>query len=162
MAHRNTLLSIVVGAMMLTLASPSFAASACYMKIADVKGESQDSGHKDWIEVESYSPRLALPSQGTPRTRSTPGQITVVKQTDKASPNLLRYASTGKHIPTAVLECRKAGGDKQEYLQYKLIDVRVSSVEPRGVMEEVSFTYSKVQVRYSPQQRRDKPAKTKQ
>ena len=143
-------------------ATPALAAAACYMKIADVKGESRDARHQDWIEIESYSPRLNLPSQGTPRTRSTPGQITVVKQTDKSSPNLLRYASTGKHIPTAVLECRKAGGDKQEYLQYKLIDVRVSSVEPRGVMEEVSFTYGKVQWRYLPQEHKHEPTKPKQ
>ncbi|HEY6930255.1 MAG TPA: type VI secretion system tube protein Hcp [Thermoanaerobaculia bacterium] len=28
-----------------------------YMNFGDIKGESQDSGYKDWIEIMSYTPK---------------------------------------------------------------------------------------------------------
>ena len=39
----------------LLVSAPAFAASDIFAKIGDIKGESQDSKHKDWIEVSSFS-----------------------------------------------------------------------------------------------------------
>ena len=161
MTHRTIMVSIVVGIVVPILASPSLAAAACYMKIGDVTGESQNPQFRDWVEVERFSPRLPQSPQAQPRTQSSPGQITIVKRMDKASPKLLQYASNGKHFSKGVLTCRKAAEKPERYLKYEFTNVMVSSVEPTGSMEEVTFTYQKLRIEWMPQERKEKPRKPK-
>ena len=66
--------------------------------------------------------------------------------------------ATGQHIKKAVLTCRKAGGDKQEYLVVTMTDCLISSYNvgdaPGGevaVVESVAINYSKMEMEYKAQ-----------
>ena len=104
-----------------------------FLKIDGIKGESQDSKHKDEIDVISYSWGMA--QQGTASKGGGMGagkvvasDIKVRKEVDAASPKLFDACFTGKHIPSAQLTCRKAGGNAIEYWTIKLTDLLISSV----------------------------------
>jgi type VI secretion system secreted protein Hcp len=135
-----------------------------FLKIKDIPGESQDSKHKDWIEIMSYSFGAAQNSSGG---RSSGGAATgqrvnisdfsVVKALDKASPVLFEHCCNGKHIGEIVVELCRATGDKTKYMEYKLTDVIVSSYRPGGSsqggeplpLEELSFNPGRVDLTYT-------------
>ncbi len=77
---------------------------------------------------------------------------------DRASPNLMKYCLTGKHIPEAKLTVRKAGGNPLEYLKITMTDVLVTKVAPNGssidevkVREKISLSFAKVKQEYTVQ-----------
>ncbi|RJQ65701.1 type VI secretion system tube protein Hcp, partial [Salmonella enterica] len=51
---------------------------------------------------------------------------------DRASPILVKYCSTGKHIPKAILVKRKACSIALEYLKYTFTDLIIAMVSPSG------------------------------
>ena len=96
-----------------------------FLKIDGIQGESQDDKHKNEIEVHSFSWGSA--NQGTfsmggggGAGKTTLKDLVVLKHVDKASPKVLEACTTGKHIPSMILACRKAGGTQQEYLKITL------------------------------------------
>jgi type VI secretion system secreted protein Hcp len=162
MVRKSIVLGMVLAAVLLGLPRLAAAASACYMKIEGVKGESQDSRHKDWIEIESYSPTTfrsttSVAGQPPARAKDTPGSLTIVKAIDSASPHLARVMAEGKHIPKATLSCRKAGREEQKYFHYQFFDLSVSSIEPQGAMEQISFNYQKVSAAAEKPKETEKP-----
>ena len=134
-----------------------------FLKVATVPGESTDDKHKEWIEVLSYSWGVSQPSSGSAsaggarsRERADFSDLSIVHALDMSSPKLMAACCSGEHIKEVSLELCKAGGDKQKYMVYKLSDVIVSGVRPGGSsgggeglpLEEVSFSYSKVELEY--------------
>ena len=86
--------------------------------------------------------------------------LTFTKQTDKASPLLVKAAATGDHIKKAVLTARKAGGKggQVEYFKITLEDVMVSSFTTGGnaggssiPIDSFSLNYTKMKYEYMPQ-----------
>lgn len=135
-----------------------------FLKIGDIKGETSDSKHKDEIEVLSFS--FGATQGGSMGHGSGGGSgkvnvqnFTFVKKIDKASPVLFQHCCTGNHIKDAAFAVRKAGGEQLEYLKVKLTDVLIASVRPGGSsegreeipLEEVSLSFSKIEVEYQPQ-----------
>jgi len=93
-------------------------ASDVYLQIDGIKGESQDSGHKDWIECSSVhwgimQPRSACVSSAGGHTaeRFELYDITFHKIADLASPILMQTCATGKTIPKAKFAFIRAAGD---------------------------------------------------
>jgi type VI secretion system secreted protein Hcp len=86
------------------------------------------------------------------------GDFHFVSNVNKASPKLFQACATGEHIKQALLTCRKAGKDQQEYLKIKLSDLLVSSVQqsgsPNGAIvpqEQVTINFAKIQIEYHEQ-----------
>jgi type VI secretion system secreted protein Hcp len=79
---------------------------------------------------------------------------------DKASHKLMLACATGQHIKEATLVVRKAGGDQQDYMQFKLTDILVSGVSTSASsevpVENVTFNYAKVEFEYKPQDEKGK------
>src|SRR5262245_56642668 len=75
-------------------------ASVAYLKLGDIKGESADSNHKDWIEIQSYSwgTSSARPGAAPP----SPGTLTISKTLDKASPQLAQRCTAKQSVPEVV------------------------------------------------------------
>ena len=136
-----------------------------FLKIEGIKGESTDSGHKDQIEVLSYSHSVAQQggasvSRGGGQTggRADLGDFSIVKVLDLSSPNLFKYCASGKHIPSVMVELVSADENPHVYMKYTLSDVVISSVRPGGSsngegtrpLEEVSFRYAKIEQEYTP------------
>ena len=109
-----------------------------FLKINGIDGESEDSTHKDEIEVLSWSWAVSQQSSmhagsGGGAGRATVEDLTFEHLIDRATPNLTQYCLTGKHIDEARLVVRKAGGNPLEYIKFTMSDVIVTSVAPSGV-----------------------------
>jgi type VI secretion system secreted protein Hcp len=76
---------------------------------------------------------------------------------NKASPKLLLACASGEHIGDALLTCRKAGKEQQEYLKITFTDLLVSSFQTGGSngdvvpVDQVSLNFSKIEYSYAPQ-----------
>jgi type VI secretion system secreted protein Hcp len=134
-----------------------------FLKITNVKGESTDEKHKGEIELESWSFGGTNAASFSSGGGGGAGKVSLqdfhfVKKTDKSSVKLFVAMSTGEHLPSAVLTCRKAGKEQQEFLIITLTDTMVSSYQTGGSAgsaiipsEQVSLGYSKIEVKYKEQ-----------
>ena len=133
-----------------------------YLKIDDIKGESQDNVHKDEIEVLSWGWGMSQPGSAHSGTGAGTGKVavknlTIQKCFDKATPNLMKYCCSGKHFGIARLTVRKAGEKPLEFIQIELKDgliVDVSVVGNPGdsqVRESVTLNFASFKVEYVPQ-----------
>jgi len=134
-----------------------------FLKITNVKGESTDEKHKGEIELESWSFGGTNAASFSSGGGGGAGKVSLqdfhfVMKTDMASVKLFVAMSTGEHLPSAVLTCRKAGKDQQEFLIITLTDTMVSSYQTGGSAgasiipsEQVSLGYSKIEVKYKEQ-----------
>ncbi len=134
-----------------------------FLKIDGVEGESQDSKHKNEIEIESFSwgannMGTASHGGGMGAGRVSFQDFNFTMRVNKASPKLMLNCSTGNHIKHAVLVCRKAGKDQQEYLKVTFSDLLVSSYQTNGTgasgvipMDQIGLNFSKVEFEYKEQ-----------
>jgi type VI secretion system secreted protein Hcp len=134
-----------------------------FIKIADIKGESQDKTHKGEIDVLAWS--WGMSQSGTMHMGGGGGggkanfqDISLTKYIDKCSPLLMLACARGDQYADAKLVVRKAGGKNPlEYLIITMSDVLVTSVSTGGsggedrLTENVSLNFSKVKVEYQPQ-----------
>ncbi len=134
-----------------------------FLKIDGIDGESTDNKHKNEIDVLSWS--WGETQSGTMAGGGGGGAGKVAMQdfhfvmkVNKASPKLLQACACGEHIKKAVLICRKAGKDQQEYLKITLSDLIVSSYQTGGSSgsdilptDQISLNYSKIEVEYKEQ-----------
>jgi type VI secretion system secreted protein Hcp len=134
-----------------------------FIKIGDIKGESQDSVHKDEIDVLAWN--WGMSQNGNMQMGSGGGagkvniqDLTFTKYLDKSTPNLMMACSSGKHYPEAKLVIRKAGGESPiEYTLITLKEVLISSLGTGGartddrLTEQVSLNFAEVKVEYQPQ-----------
>lgn len=142
-------------------------ASDTFLKITDIKGESTDKDHKDWIEILSFNWGVSQMASGTASSsgggstqRADFQDLSIVKELDSASPLLNKACWGGTHIAEVVLEFNRAAGDKrQKYMEYKLENVIISSVSIGGggggiPTESVTFNYGKITTTYTKQARK--------
>jgi type VI secretion system secreted protein Hcp len=115
-----------------------------FLKIDGIDGESADAKHKGEIDVESWS--WVAQQTGTHAHGSGGGagkvsmdDVHFVMKTSKASPKLMLACASGQHIKKAVLTCRKAGGEQQEYLKVTFSDLLVSSYHGGGAGELIGL-----------------------
>lgn len=148
-------------------------ASDIFCKVEGIKGECTDDAHTDEIEVLDFKHHIFQPSAGSMSTgggasaeRATHGEFIVSKALDLASPKLVEACCKGTHIKEVILSLNRAGGDKVEYMNYKLSHVMITSVEVGGdtaqnvlgdgmPTERVSFVYGKIDWEYTQQKLAD-------
>ena len=129
-----------------------------YLYFDNIKGESTDANHKDWISVTSYRQPITRTQPGTGKAGGAVSEITITKRIDAASPKLYEAIYSGTHLKEAVIDLVHAGG-KTPFLVIKLADVVISSAlddaETTGAArfptETISLTYSKIQWTYTQQ-----------
>lgn len=133
-----------------------------FLKIEGIPGESKDQNHKDEIDVLSWSWGETNTGSSDARGGAGSGRVQMqdfnfVMSFNKASPKLMLNCANGKHIGTAQLTCRKAGGEQQEYLIITFTDVLISSYQTGGSggdvipIDQISFNYSQVEFDYKEQ-----------
>lgn len=134
-----------------------------FLKIEGIEGESQDSKHKGEIEIESFSwganqMGTASHGGGMGAGRVQFNDFSFTMRVNKSSPKLMLVCSTGSHIKSALLTCRKAGKEQQEYLKVTFSDLLVSSYQTNGTgasgvipMDQISLNFSKVEFEYKEQ-----------
>jgi type VI secretion system secreted protein Hcp len=134
-----------------------------FLKIEGIEGESMDAKHKGEIQIESFSwgasqgGTMAFGGGGGAGKASFQDFHFVMK-VNKASPKLMLACARGDHIKNAILTCRKAGKEQQEFLKWTFTDLLVSSYQTGGSgsgdvlpMDQISLNFSKVEVEYKEQ-----------
>jgi type VI secretion system secreted protein Hcp len=133
-----------------------------FLKIDGIQGESQDSKHKNEIEIQSFSWGAVQSGTASHGGGMGAGKVQMqdfhfVMRVNKSSPKLMLACATGEHIKNAVLVCRKAGKEQQEYLKVTFTDLLVSSYQTGGSggdvipMDQISLNFSKVEIEYKEQ-----------
>ena len=134
-----------------------------FLKIDGIDGESQDHKHKGEIHLESWSwgesnAGSAAHSGGGGAGKVNMQDFHFVMQINKASPKLAIACATGEHLKKAVLTCRKAGKDQQEFFKVTMSDLIVSSFQTGGTnhgdvlpTEQISLNFSKIEWEYKEQ-----------
>ncbi len=157
----RTALWVMIGAIYLIPLVMVRGAADYFLKIGDIKGESTDSKHNEWIDVQSFEFAVSKPVTGAGATRAS-GQtrfddITVAKWIDKSSPILMLSSSDGRVFPKVEIAVRAsaAGAPFERYMQYTLHNVLVTSARPGGSgsdsvpTESVSLNFTKIEMSYS-------------
>jgi len=134
-----------------------------FLKIKGIEGESQDAKHKGEIDLLSWSWGETQSGSGAAGGGHGAGKVSMqdfqfVMHNNKSTPKLMLSCASGEHIPEAILTCRKAGKDQQEFLVIKLSDVLVSSYQTGGSAhgsevptDSIAFNFAKIEFEYKEQ-----------
>jgi len=133
-----------------------------FIKIGDIKGESQDSKHGGEIDVLAWSWGMSQSGDmhmggGGGAGKVSVQDVSLTKYVDKSSPVLMQACSDGSQYKEATLVVRKAGKTPLEYLIITMNDVIVTSVSTGGsggedrLTENVTLNFSAVKVDYQEQ-----------
>jgi len=134
-----------------------------FLKIKGIEGESKDSKHTNEIDVLSFSWGETQTGTHAGGGGGGAGKVSMqdfhfVMKTNKASPKLLLACANGEHIPEAMMVCRKAGKDQQDFMKLKFYDLLVSSYQTGGSstgdeipMDQISLNYAKIEYEYREQ-----------
>ena len=138
-----------------------------YLKFTgpDIKGESGDKDHKDWIEASSWSHTMHQPKSATASTagghtaeRVEHGEMFFAKDIDLVSPLLYQHCSGGTTFKEVTIEFMRADGEgkRVKFLETRLMNVLVGSVSPSVVgeglpNETMTLKYAAVQWKYTQQ-----------
>ncbi|PPD31813.1 MAG: type VI secretion system tube protein Hcp [Methylomonas sp.] len=130
-----------------------------FIKIENIKGESQDKSHKGETDVLAWS--WGMSQSGSFHTGGGGGagkvnvnDLSFTKWIDMGSTDLMLACCKGTHIPKAVLVVRKAGDTPLEYLTITMEKVMVTSVSTGGsggehkLTENITLNFAKVSVKY--------------
>jgi type VI secretion system secreted protein Hcp len=134
-----------------------------FIKIDDIKGESQDKAHEGEIDVLAWS--WGMSQSGTMHTGGGGGggkvsvqDLSFTKYIDKSSSNLAEYCAQGNQYKEAKLTVRKAGGKEPlEYFIITMKDVIVTSISTGGsggedrLTENVSLNFALFKTEYQAQ-----------
>jgi type VI secretion system secreted protein Hcp len=141
------------------------AAADYFLKVDGIEGESKADKHTGEIDLESFS--WGATQSGSFATGGGGGSGKVAMQDfhftmgiNKAGPALFLACAQGDHIPKAVLTCRKAGKEQQEFLKVTFSDILVSSYQTGGSggadilpVDQISLNFAKIEIEYKEQQK---------
>jgi len=137
-------------------------AFSAFINFGDIKGESTDKDHKDWVVITHFDHQVSsaqknLPGQPTEAVQLS--QFKITKLLDAATPKLEEAACKGTHIPEVTIECWRAGEKPLKYYEVKLREVLVTGVATNGdskadqvaPTEIVSMTFGAIEWTYTKQ-----------
>jgi type VI secretion system secreted protein Hcp len=137
-----------------------------FVNFGDIKGESTDKDHKDWVMIQSYSqsvthqPSIAQKTAaGRSAERAHFSEFSIKKLMDAATPKLFEACCKGTHLKEVVIELVRAGSKPVKYLEIKLTDVIITSIahsvdptpDVQFPTETVSMTFGAIEYTYTKQ-----------
>lgn len=133
-----------------------------FVNFGDIKGESTDKDHKDWVSIMGYHESVAhsfvAQKTGASSTAAAHSEFSITKLIDAATPKLYEACATGKHIKEVTIDLASAKRGSP-YLQIKLEDVVITGVanssDPASPVqipsETVSLAHGAIKVTYTKQ-----------
>ena len=133
-----------------------------FLKLGDIKGESQVKGFEDQIQIESF--HWGVAQSGTIGGGGGGGAGIASRQdflftagSSKASPQLFIACVTGENIKEGLLTLRTAAESPSTFSTIKLTSVVLASYDQAGVddgapMDEFSLRYGKIEFAYNGEQ----------
>jgi type VI secretion system secreted protein Hcp len=145
------------------------AAHHTFLKFSNgVKGETEDQGHKEEIEVQSFSWGGSNASSSGSGSGHGTGKVQFqdfhfTKRMDNSTNQLLKFMTDGKHIDTVKLTCRRASGDDKakgmdfwvmEFKKVYITSIQTGQSGGGGELpyDQVSFSYDEVKNTYKKQE----------
>jgi type VI secretion system secreted protein Hcp len=133
-----------------------------FLKLGNLKGESQVKGFEDQIQVLAWSWGLTQTGTTHHGTGGGAGKVNVQDLSfthfvDTATPPMILACCKGTHFEEATLTMRKAGGEALPYLIVKLKDIIVTSVSGGGSggedqqTENVTLNFAAFELSYQAQ-----------
>ncbi len=129
-----------------------------FLKIDGIDGESADSKHGGEIQISHFT--MGAVNRGRHGDykvgKAVFDDVRFFGSVEVSYPKLKQACATGEKLPKAVLTCRKAGRNQQDYLRVTLTDVQVTSCkldaggETYPVME-FTLSFAKKQIEYKEQ-----------
>jgi type VI secretion system secreted protein Hcp len=86
------------------LTAGSALAGPMFVKLGDIKGESKDPAHKDWIDLLAWQTGGERRENGRGCAAQQPGQLHITKLVDSTTPEILRMFSECEDFREVVLE----------------------------------------------------------
>ncbi len=142
-------------------------AGTMFLKIGDIKGESTDDEHPEWMDLESFSWGMTQTGTvgggggGTGKVNVQDFHFTM--KMNSGSPVLMQACASGEHIKKVELNVRRPEA-KADYLQWTMEDVVCTSFQTSGSAngdaiptEQVSLNFAKIKVEYTKQDKQCKP-----
>jgi type VI secretion system secreted protein Hcp len=133
-----------------------------FLKIDQIVGESQQTGHTQELEMDSWSYGETQSGTSHTATGSVSGKVTMQefrfsKRMDISSPKLMQLCSNGKHLAWARFAARRSGetgGAPVDYLFVTFGDLAISSYDISGTgadgwpYETIAFSYGALVMTY--------------
>jgi type VI secretion system secreted protein Hcp len=112
-----------------------------HVKLDGIDGESKDSKHSGEIDVLGIGYKVSQAASMSSGGGGGVGKAAFENLwcdhfVDKATPNLLKFASSGKPLKQAVISVSKVGDGAQDYLTITLTDVLIAGVTVIGSTED--------------------------
>lgn len=135
-------------------------ASDMFLDLGDtIKGESKDKIYGGKIDILGWN--WGMSQSGTFHEGGGGGagkvniqDISITKNVDTASVNLMLYCAKGNHFEEGKLICRKSGGEQVEYLVISMKKIMVTNISTGGtpgedtLTETVTLNFAEVSVEY--------------
>lgn len=138
-----------------------------YLKLSgpDLKGESMDREHGEWIELNGLHHEMSQPPSSSRSTagghtvgRTEHGDLSLTKELDSASPSLYQALSGGTTFQSAQIDLYRDAGDgkRVKYLEIQLKNVLISNIA-LGIddaflpVETMALRYAAIQWKYQKQ-----------
>jgi type VI secretion system secreted protein Hcp len=122
----------LASAVAMALGIPLDSSAAGYLKMGDIKGESADADHKEWIDVLSWSWGMSEGDRG----KTCVQDMTFEKEVDRATDDLAQSIPAATVFPSAELEITEVDvtTSGQSYLKtkYRMRNVRLTSLQSSG------------------------------
>jgi len=134
-----------------------------YIKMPDIKGESKEQDHDEWVYVESVSMpifrSITEGATGVQRSNGTTalGDVIVSKTWDSSSPKVALVCAQGTFMDEVVIHlCSMINERNVVNLELKLSDVILTGYSFHGTSdqspvpsEEITFNYTKIEWNYT-------------
>jgi type VI secretion system secreted protein Hcp len=158
---------IFVSTMMAAFATTVCAADKIFLKLDGINGASTDTRHRYEIDITSYAQSFRSGANfgfgGGGAGRVSCGDITVLKNIDRSSPQLIMHVTTGRHVRSGVITFSTGGERPVEYYKVQLSEVLIDAVEQvdppgdAGLTEKVSLKVRQFNFTYVPQDDKGQP-----
>jgi len=130
-----------------------------FLKLGDIKGESQVKGFEDQIQIESFHWGVAntgtIGGGGGGAGVPSRQDFLFTAGSSQASPELFIACVTGEHIKEGLLTLRSAGQQQTAFSTIKLTDVVIAGYDQAGSddgaapVDEFSLRYGKLEFTYN-------------
>ena len=144
-------------------------ATDMFLKLDGIDGESEDSNHKNWIEILSWSHSFSQPtsavrgSSGSTVEKADHSDISITKYVDVATDAILSKCWNGDQIKTGKIECFRADAESNQPVKYLLIDLEKVILSNYSIsagggdlpIENLSISYGYVKYTYTQQKKED-------
>jgi type VI secretion system secreted protein Hcp len=143
-----------------------------YVDLGDIKGNSQDAKHKEWIEVLSIGQSVnrninptSKPREALTKSQVMLGGIELQKNADESSPELVGAVCEGHVFPEVTIDLVRVSPEGNEvFYQWVLKDAYIANYSVSGAnegmvetIENLTMCYNEIKWSYKKKDEKGKP-----